>query len=69
MLPGFYDAHSHFILNSLQKNQGFDISPPPIGRVNKIQDLIDNAKEFLSTAVMAAGLPVLGIGYSDIAFE
>jgi predicted amidohydrolase YtcJ len=69
MLPGFYDAHSHFILNSLQKNQGFDISPPPIGKVTNIQDIIDNARQYLATAVLAAGLPVLGIGYSDIALE
>jgi predicted amidohydrolase YtcJ len=44
MLPGFYDAHSHFIINSLQKSQGFDISPPPTGKVKKIQDVIDNVK-------------------------
>jgi predicted amidohydrolase YtcJ len=69
MLPGFYDGHSHFMINSMQQNQGFDISPPPIGRVTKIQDIIDNTKEYLSKVILKKGFPVLGIGYSDIAFE
>lgn len=33
LLPGFYDAHSHFTLNAITQSQGFDLYPPPIGRV------------------------------------
>jgi hypothetical protein len=31
LMPGFYDAHSHFSLSSVSLAQGFDLSSPPLG--------------------------------------
>jgi predicted amidohydrolase YtcJ len=57
------------MLNSLQSDQGFDLSPPPVGRVTKIQHIIDNVRNHIENTQTPSGKTVLGIGYSDIALE
>jgi predicted amidohydrolase YtcJ len=38
MTPGFIDGHSHFV--SLTRSKAIDLSPPPVGNITKIADII-----------------------------
>lgn len=62
VLPGFVDAHGHF------PGSGFtaiaaDLNSPPIGAVERMDDLLERLRE--RAGQVGAGEWVLGLGYDD----
>lgn len=44
MLPGFIDAHSHFLATGAQALTKVDLNPPPMGDVQNIDELVSKLK-------------------------
>ena len=62
MLPGFIDAHSH-LTNYADATLQADLNPPPIGRVESIQDIINTVKSLKEkTGAGDTGI-LIGYGY------
>ncbi|MDN2566966.1 amidohydrolase [Aquibium sp. A9E412] len=63
LLPGFIDAHGHFLGAGMSALSYVDLNPPPIGTVTSIDDLVDR----LGRAAGAADgdAVILGRGYDD----
>ncbi|MFN7928412.1 MAG: amidohydrolase [Blastocatellia bacterium] len=63
LLPGFYDAHSHFVSGAMAGMYMADLNSPPIGRINTMDELIrvlqQRAKE------TPAGQWIVGRNYDD----
>jgi len=64
LLPGFIDAHGHVsgvgIVTAL-----LDLSPPPVGDVETIDDIVDVIREHIATENPAPGTWIYGRGYDD----
>jgi predicted amidohydrolase YtcJ len=65
MVPGFVDPHSHFSLTAVAQSLGFSITPPPFGTVTSIQQMLQNAKDYIARENIPAGQKVYSEGYSD----
>jgi len=63
VLPGFIDAHGHFMFNAFFKTKAVDLNSPPVGRVQTIDELVAALKE--KAAATPAGEDVVGFGYDD----
>ena len=64
LLPGFIDAHGHF----LAVGRGLDalsLHPPPVGDVNDIDDIVDRIRTWIAERNIEPGGLVLGRGYDD----
>lgn len=67
MLPGFYDAHSHFPTTGYFGTVWVDLQSPPVGTVENINDLIaELAKEAEETP---KGEWIVGNGYDQTLLE
>lgn len=44
MIPGFYDAHSHFYKTGVEKHTQVGLNAPPIGTINDIDKLVSALK-------------------------
>ncbi len=64
LLPGFIDAHGHIADYVTQWNLP-NLSPPPVGTVRSIADIVERLKADLAAKRPAPGTPVLGMGYDD----
>lgn len=61
LIPGFIDGHSHFM--SLGRGKTADLSPPPVGTVKTIADIITVLKAFQKEKGIKAGEWINGRGY------
>ncbi len=64
MLPGFVDAHSHFI-NAPNLSQQANVSPSPVGAGDTVPQIIDILKAYQAKAQIPDGGWILGWGYDD----
>lgn len=63
MLPGFIDAHSHFLIAGRNQNIAVDLNAPPIGDIENISDLIARVSKRAKTT--PPGDWIIGLGYDD----
>lgn len=63
MLPGFIDAHSHFLATGANSLTKVDLNSAPIGDVKNIDDIITKLKA--QVADTKEGGIILGAGYDD----
>ncbi|KAB7707365.1 amidohydrolase family protein [Bacillus aerolatus] len=63
MLPGLIDAHSHFPSSGLVGAVYVDLNSPPVGSIEKIQDIIDVLTE--RSQKTTEGEWILGRGYDQ----
>ncbi len=61
LIPGFIDGHSHFM--SLGRGKTADISPPPVGTVKTIADIVTVLKAFQKAKGIKAGEWINARGY------
>lgn len=64
MLPGFIDGHSHLSTSSRMVTLP-NLSPPPIGTVNNIDDIVDILKKYISDNKIPENEMIIGVGYDD----
>lgn len=64
LIPGFIDAHGHFsfVANRLEL---LDLSPPPVGEVETIDDIINILKEHITKLDIPDGQWIYDVGYDD----
>lgn len=63
MLPGFYDAHSHFVEVGTGRLIYSNVNCPPYGPVERIQDVLDILREKAERT--PKGKSVIGAGYDQ----
>ena len=64
LMPGFIDPHSH--ITSLVTTWGLpSLSPPPVGDVATIADIVTKVRVHIQTAKIPAGTLVVASGYDD----
>lgn len=64
MLPGFVDAHSHFI-NAPTLSQQVNVSPSPVGTGDTVAQIVTALKEFQAKANIPEGGWIQAWGYDD----
>jgi len=64
LLPGFIDPHSHFI-DSLSLADRVNVSAPPVGPANNVDEIVAALKEASVARGLAAGDLLLGYGYDE----
>ena len=64
LVPGFIDGHSH-LLNYADSLVQANLSPPPIGGVTKIADIIEALRKLKSDMKAGPGDPLIGQGYDQ----
>ena len=64
LLPGFIDAHGHFSAVARYLDL-LDLSPPPVGEITTIDDIVDSIREFIRDEAIPVGELVQGFGYDD----
>ena len=67
MLPGFIDAHSHFLFNAFFMTKAVDLNSPPIGKIKNMAELIAALKAKADQT--PEGGEVIGFGYDDTMLE
>ncbi len=63
LVPGFIDGHSHFM--SLQRATAVDLSPPPVGGVKSIADIVAALQKFKAEHQVKPGEWISGYGYDQ----
>jgi len=64
MVPGFVDGHSH-ICDYVALWGYPTLSPPPVGKVKSIDDIIAEMRRFIVEKKIPRGVAVFGNGYED----
>lgn len=64
LIPGFYDAHSHFQASGVAYLTKVQLQSPPIGTIKNMDELLGALSE--RAAATAPGEWVQGMGYDDI---
>lgn len=64
LLPGFIDAHGHYINSLLVANQA-KLYPPPSGPGRDVPSIIAELKKFAQERNIPAGEMIMGYGYDD----
>lgn len=64
MIPGFVDSHSHLSDYAGSLEQG-NLNPPPIGKVERIADIITEMKALKARLNAPAGMLLIGSGYDQ----
>lgn len=64
LLPGFLDAHSHYLNSLLVANQ-CQLYPPPSGPASDVEAIIKSLKEFVKQKNIKEGELIIGYGYDD----
>lgn len=68
LVPGFIDSHSH--MAQYEASWGTpNLSPPPVGGVRRIADIVDLLQAYLAKHPIAPGKLVFGAGYDDSLLE
>jgi len=68
LLPGFIDAHGHF----MGVGQGLgtlSLHPPPVGDVHNIDDIVRKIRQWIEDKNIPPGETVFGAGYDDSLLE
>ena len=68
LLPGFIDAHGHF-LSASRSLESLQLHPPPVGDVNNIDDLVGKIQAWIVDNEIPPGQTVSGRGYDDSLLE
>ncbi len=68
LMPGFYDPHSHLVLQSV-KFATANLDPIPIGKIGSIADIQDALRDWIEEKSIAPGKWVIGWGYDDTGIE
>jgi predicted amidohydrolase YtcJ len=64
LLPGFIDAHGHFVYVGLLADS-VNLSSPPVGPVGNIDDIVSSLRDQIEDQDIPAGDWVFGYGYDD----
>ena len=64
LVPGFIDAHGHLAYFAQLINVA-DLSPPPVGTISSIEDIVRKLKTEIDRTQPAKGTWVVGFGYDD----
>ena len=64
LLPGFIDAHGHFLAMGRSLDL-LSLHPPPVGDVEDIDDVVRKIEAWIAERSIPPGGLVLGIGYDD----
>ena len=64
LLPGFIDAHGHFLGVGRALDQ-LSLHPPPVGDVTNIDDIVRKIQAWIVENDIPPGQPVSGSGYDD----
>jgi predicted amidohydrolase YtcJ len=64
LLPGFIDAHGHFSAFA-SRLDALDLSSPPVGNINAIDDIIREIRSWIEVRQIPAGEIIHGVGYDD----
>lgn len=64
LMPGFYDPHSHVVLQSV-KFATANLDPVPIGKITSIADIRQTLRDWIKEKKPAPGQWVIGWGYDD----
>ena len=67
LLPGFFDAHGHFISTALAELSFVDLRCAPVGRIRSIAQMIQALKS--SPQARKGKGPIVGFGYDDTLIE
>lgn len=67
MTPGFIDGHSHFV--SLLRSKIVDLSPPPVGKIKNIADIISVLKKIQKDNGIKSGQWVTATRYDQNQLE
>ena len=68
LVPGFIDAHGHF-LSASGSLESLQLHPPPVGDVNNIDDIVRKIQAWIVENDIPPGQPVSGGGYDDSLLE
>ena len=68
LLPGFIDAHGHF-LGAGQALDALSLHSPPVGDVTNIDELVEKIRRWIVEKDIPAGEAVVGGGYDDSLLE
>ncbi|WP_317930415.1 amidohydrolase [Halioxenophilus sp. WMMB6] len=64
LIPGLIDAHGHFTMVARQVDL-LNVSSPPVGPVEEIDDIVELLKAFIKEKGIAKGEWVMAYGYDD----
>ncbi|MCY4119917.1 MAG: amidohydrolase family protein [Acidobacteria bacterium] len=64
LLPGFIDAHGHFLAVG-RSLDALSLHPPPVGDVRNIDDVVRKIQAWIAEREIPAGGLVVGSGYDD----
>ncbi|MGE0126604.1 MAG: amidohydrolase [Blastocatellales bacterium] len=64
MIPGFVDGHSHICDYGMLWEYP-TLNPPPVSRVNSIEDIVAKMRRFIEKNMFPRGVAVFGNGYDD----
>ncbi len=64
LMPGFHDAHSHLVIQSVKFSTA-NLDPKPIGEAGSIADIQRILREWIETKKIEPGKWVIGWGYDD----
>ncbi len=64
LMPGFYDPHSHVVLQSVKFSTA-NLDPVPIGEIASIADIQQALRDWIKEKKLAPGQWVIGWGYDD----
>ena len=64
LMPGFIDPHSH-MAQQVPRWGVPTLSPPPVGDVTSIADIVVKLKAYIADNKIPAGTPILAMGYDD----
>ncbi|MCY3846439.1 MAG: amidohydrolase [Acidobacteria bacterium] len=64
LLPGFIDAHGHFLAVGMTLD-ALALHPPPVGDVRNIDDIVDRIRAWIAEREIPPGEMVSGGGYDD----
>ena len=68
LLPGFIDAHGHFLFTG-RSMATLSLHPPPVGDVDNIEDIVRKIREWIVDNEIPPGEVVTGEGYDDSLLE
>lgn len=64
LLPGFIDAHGHF-MGAGRALDELSLHAPPVGDVTNMDELVEKIRRWIDEKEIPAGEPVFGAGYDD----
>ncbi len=67
LLPGFIDAHGHFLINGLFRTCLVDLNSPPIGELTSLEDVLGALKRRVE--LTPEGESVIGFGFNELLLD